>query len=291
MRSQLSAVLIAVFLTSCAKPFPDWSAADVGTSSEAWQWLSRAVRAHGGDAYGKFRDISVRYDGQWAQLIRKIQPEIVDEQFRIQSEERLLLGSKVTNAQLYKGPGGDKKVVSDGETISVFYNGDPAPAYLKREAAAMVADAYEMFLLGPSYLKRYGKSFRMLPEAREGGRRYVRLLAEMKPGYGFSKRDECAIWIDAQTELLYRVHFTLEGVESAAGGHVDTTFYDYRERAGQQWPTRFVERVRGPLSIPAHEWRLEGLDVNRGLRASELRGAGFSGRAKAPAQAWPSASD
>ena len=52
---------------------------------------------------------------------------------------------------------------------------------------------------------------------------------------------------------------------------------------GIVWPTDFDERIRVPFDLHAHHWRMLGLDLNRGLRASDFAAAGFKGRATKPA--------
>jgi hypothetical protein len=50
-----------------------------------------------------------------------------------------------------------------------------------------------------------------------------------------------------------------------------------------RWPTRFHEHLVRPFPLSVHDWRLTGLDVNRGLRADEVSGPEAGGRAAAPA--------
>ncbi|MDR6990263.1 hypothetical protein [Luteimonas sp. 3794] len=52
-----------------------------------------------------------------------------------------------------------------------------------------------------------------------------------------------------------------------------------------QMPTRFHERVRGPLRIDAHSWWLTGLDADRGWRAGDVAGSAFTGAATKGADA------
>ena len=49
--------------------------------------------------------------------------------------------------------------------------------------------------------------------------------------------------------------------------------------------SRFFERLRKPIpNLPVHDWRLLGLDVNRGITAAEISGPEFSGKASPPAR-------
>ena len=80
-----------------------------------------------------------------------------------------------------------------------------------------------------------------------------------------------------------RIRFTLDGFASTLGAIAETETFDHQTLHGVRWPTRFYERVVRPIRLPAHDWRLTGLDVNRGLRPSEIDGPVFSGAAAAPA--------
>jgi len=47
---------------------------------------------------------------------------------------------------------------------------------------------------------------------------------------------------------------------------------------------RSYERVVHPLPLPAHDWHIAGLDVNRGFGPTDLAGPSFGGSAAAPAK-------
>ena len=88
------------------------------------------------------------------------------------------------------------------------------------------------------------------------------------------------LFIDAENHLLRRVRFTMEGLESTQGAIAEVDFFEHREIAGVVWPTRFYERLRKPIpSLPVHDWRLIGLDVNRGLSEADIAGPSFSAKA------------
>ena len=44
-----------------------------------------------------------------------------------------------------------------------------------------------------------------------------------------------------------------------------------------------TERLVHPLPLPVHEWRITGLDVNRGYSPSDVLGPEFTGAAARPA--------
>ena len=62
---------------------------------------------------------------------------------------------------------------------------------------------------------------------------------------------------------------------------VDT--FDHQRRFGVLWPMRSYEEVVHPIRLPAHDWFVTGLDVNRGYGPEAIEGPQFSGRAAAPA--------
>ncbi|MEO8354102.1 MAG: hypothetical protein ABI680_20430, partial [Chthoniobacteraceae bacterium] len=56
---------------------------------------------------------------------------------------------------------------------------------------------------------------------------------------------------------------------------------------GIVWPTDFDERIRVPFNLHAHHWRMLGLDLNRGLRKSDLVTGSLQGRSARPAKQLP----
>ena len=76
---------------------------------------------------------------------------------------------------------------------------------------------------------------------------------------------------------------TLNRLESTRGAEVDVTFRDFWNIGDIVWPTDFDERIRVPSNLHAHHWRMLGLDLDRGLRASDFAAAGFKDRAAKPA--------
>ncbi len=262
--------LLAILgLPACAARFPTPPAAPVAGPSAA-ALLQRSIEAAGGDPYETLDDVAVRYEGSsWGSMVQILQPLLTDVDYRGLSEERILLSDSVV-AQKHRAGAGEKTVFWDGEEVRVFYGSTAANDLPVRESSALVADAYALFLLGPAWLQRRGSDWTRLDDRTEDGRVYHRLHGRLRPGVGLSTEDRVVAWIDQDTGLLHRVHFTLEGFEATRGAHVDVTFSAYRQIAGRLWPTHFVERVRSPVDIYAHLWLLEGLDVNRGLRPADL---------------------
>jgi len=255
-----------------------------GLSAE--QLFEQCLAAHGGDIREYPGDINIATDGRWYSLIQRIQPVVSDAGFRITSEERFRPGDG-TYAIRHSGPKGSKQVLRTASGISVRYNSEPAVEDERRRATAMTNDAFQLFHFGPSFVKHRATAMTRLPDTRENGREYRRILATLSPGFGESSSDQVVLWIDSVSSRLFRVHLTLEGFETTLGAHVDTTFLAYHQVCPYLLPSRFSERVRGPLKILAHEWHVTGMDLDRGWTDAEVSGPDFTGRAAVPATALP----
>jgi hypothetical protein len=81
---------------------------------------------------------------------------------------------------------------------------------------------------------------------------------------------------------------TLNGLESTRGALVDIDTFGHRSLHGIHWPTAFHERLLRPAPLDVHEWRLTGLDINRGESPADLSGPAFTGKAATPAAPLPS---
>jgi hypothetical protein len=293
-RRLTSAALSLPLLHGCAAPLPTRSTP--GTSAAAESLLEKSAAAHGVAALSALTDISVSYAGKWRPFMNKLQPALVDAGYRGASEERILLRERLA-AEAFAGPRGRKHVVrrslaGEQGTARVWFNGEESHAGAPLAAAALVVDGYSLFLLGPMQLTQYWQAERSLSMELDGverltldGRKYecdvVRI--GMKPGLGFSDADELALFIDREENLMRRVRFSLDGLESTRGAIAEVEAHDHITREGIRWPTRFYERLLRPLPLPVHDWRLTGLDVNRGLTLAEVDGAEFTGNASAPA--------
>ncbi len=272
---------MAGFLSACSSP--QISTREINnTDAHSVALVAASQRAHGREAFVIVRDVSVRYTGRWASIGPRFQPVLSDTGFRHSSEERLLIGPRII-AQEHSGPAGKKLVVRGRDNVSVAYNGKPSTNDEARRAAALVADAYTMFLLGPFYFDRPGVVLVPNGEAVVDKAACDQVLAVLRPGFGFSEEDRVILFIDRATKRLRRVRMTLNGLESTRGAEVDVTFHDFRKIGGILWPTAFDERIRVPFDLHAHHWRMLGLDLNRGLHGSDFAMAGFTGRAAKPA--------
>jgi hypothetical protein len=253
------------------------------------QRLMDSALAHGLEAYRQITDINIGYDGQWRPLINRIQPEVVDAGFRGPSQERLMPAAGI-NAQAYTGPLGQKQVwwrqssgAAQGE-VAVWFNGQASTQPAQLSAAAVVAECYRLFLLGPLLLADRALPTQLDGTARVDGRLCDVVQVWLSPGLGQVAQDRVALYIDRADHITRRMRFTLEGFAGTRGAVAETDTFDHQRRHGVLWPMRSYERVVHPLNLPAHDWFVTGLDVNRGYAPDALQGPRFDGSAAAPAK-------
>lgn len=277
-------------LAACTTPLP--IVPRPSSDKAAAERLQDSAEAHGYPTYRGIRDISVRYEGQWRPIIDRIQPAVVDASYRGGSEERVLPFQTLV-AQSYTGTAGQKHVVwrrGDGRAdrpgrIAVWRNGQPDTDPERLRASALVAEGYGLFLLGPLWLTDRGFAVRSAGTERVDGRSCDVVDVWMTPGLGEAALDRVALCIDRQDSVTRRVRFTLEGTEGTRGAVAEVDTFDHERRFGVLWPMRSYERVVHPIRLPAHDWRITGLDVNRGFEAGDVTGQSFTGLAAAPARA------
>lgn len=291
-RALLGALAVAPWLAGCSTPLP-LAQAPAGDRAAA-ERLRESAEAHGLAAYRGLTDINVSYDGAWRPLINRIQPQVVDAGFRGPSQERLLPRAGIV-AQAYTGPRGRKQVVwrrgpmqtaRDGGLgeVAVWFNGQPSSDAAAQSAAALVAEAYGLFLLGPLWLVDRNLRTAMGGAGQVDGRACDIVQVWMAPGLGRSEQDRVALYVDRKDSLVRRMQFTLEGFPGTRGAVAEVDTYDHERRFGVVWPMRSFERVVHPIALPAHDWRITGLDVNRGYGPDDLAGPSFTGAAAAAAQ-------
>lgn len=276
---------LAFGLTGCAS-FPQ-SNGSVSTP-EGQRLLESAANAHGLAAYRRLRDISVSYDGEWSSLVNRLQPALVDSNFRGKSEERLLVAAQ-SIGQIHSGPGGVKVVKRTPESVAVAYNNIPESDPEKGAAAALVADGYRLFLLGPIYLAERKAIVEVMGTDVIDGQEYDKLFARIRPGLGEAREDRVMLWIDRRNGLTRRLWMSADGLPSTQGVIAEIELDGYIASAGVRWPTRFIERLKRPFPLDVHRWRLTGLDVDRGFDGNDLSITGFAGPARAPAKPFDAA--
>jgi hypothetical protein len=294
LAAAIASPLLPLLLPGCAAPLP--VSLNTATTPAAQALLAESAAAHGLAALARIDDVAIGTAGAWRPLIGRLQPALADPGFRGGSQERLLLRGGLV-VQAHTGPSGAKRVLrrpgiapgSQG-TVAVWFNGEEAGDVERRAAAALVVDGYSLFLLGPMLLAGRWSAERTL--AMEiGGVEAVNgldcdvLRVSIAPGLGFSPSERLALFIDRRERLMRKVRFSLDGLASTVGAVAEVETYDWTTVAGVRWPTRFYERLLRPLPLPVHDWRLTGLDVNRGLAAADVDGAAWSARALVPAAA------
>ena len=289
-----SLVAPAALLGACGTPLP--LSPPPGSSAAAAAAQARLIasaQAHGLEAYQQYKDISVSFTGQWRPLINGIQPEVVDRAYRGPSEERLLpsLGAVAQSWRGSDDPRLRKHVFwqrSDPATarpdeLGLWYDGQASTDAARAAASALVAECCGLFLLGPMWLVGRCVPFEMNDTERVNGRLCDAVQVWLRPGLGRSAQDRVTVLVDRDDQLTRRMRFTLEGFAGTRGAVAEVDWLDFSRRFGVLWPTRFYEEVVHPLRLPAHDWALSGLSVNRGFGLADLRGASLSGAAAAPA--------
>lgn len=285
LATHCSLIALMALLTACGSS--QICTRDIKQSdANAMALLAASQKAHGGNALQKVRDVSVRYEGKWAAIGPRFQPVLVDKTFRGNSEERLLVNAW-TIAQVHSGSAGTKNVLRSPGKVAVAYNGTLSTDEEARRAAALVADAYTLFLIGPFYFDRPGVKITSAGEGFVDKAVCDLVLAVLRPGFGMADEDRVILSIDRADKKLRRVRMTLNGLESTRGAKVDVTFRDFRTIGGIVWPTDFDERIRAPFDLHAHHWKILGLEINRGFQAADLTVGGFKGRAAAPTAQLP----
>ena len=283
LRTLFLAMLLPLLGACASRGIP--SPISTGEPAAARALLLKSAEAHGLAAWLQIRDLNVSYAGEWRGLVSKLQPTLIDADYRQGSEERLLLGVQPMVAQQHQGPKGQKQVIRSPAEVAVFYNGRVSVDADVQAAAALVADGYRMFLTGPFFFLTGNFQLELAGSEEVDDRLCDLIVAVRRPGNGLSAEDRYLLFIDQEKGLLRRVRFSLEGLVSTQGAIAEVDFFDHRKVAGVTWPTRFFERLRKPIpNLPVHDWRLIGLDVNRGLEVADIEGAEFAGKAVAPAK-------
>lgn len=280
----MTCVVIALFaVAGCSSiPLPRGSQ----SQPQAMALLEQSQQAHGKAAFEAIKDINVSYTGTWFTIITKVQPAITDVAYRQTSQERMLMGDSLI-AQIHSGPGGQKTVVEDQRKVAIWYNQQLYTGADQMAAAHLVLHAYQIFLYPAFYVQR-ASVLELAGSSVVNGRDCDNLLAVLRPGIGSSVEDRVLLCIDRQDKLVRRVWLTLEGSEPSKGAVVSVVHDKFMQVGGVTWPTHFYETVVKPFAgLPAHDFSLSGIDVNRGLTKADFADGKFSPLAAKPAAALP----
>lgn len=260
MKTILSALPVLA-LVSCSPLGVPGEAPAVGDAARARAVLKASAEATG-DAWREYRKVEVSYDGEWTGVVKRLQPDLVDPEFRKRSEEAYDTRRETVD-QMHTGPGGTKTVARTRDDVTVAYNGDRVGNGSRRDASALVADAYTAFLFGPSWLLRKGEALEVVGPRTIGGEICDGVQGRLRPGFGFSEEDRFIAWIGRDSRLMRRLQFTIDGLASTRGADVDVTFSEYWKGGdGSVWPGRFIEWVQRPVYVKAHDWRMKALAVD-----------------------------
>lgn len=259
--------LSAALLAGCGSAqLPEFSTA--GDREAAERVLRRSIEAHGGAArWSAVDDVVVRYEGEWAKIGPRIQPVLADTGYRRASTEVVFPRERVI-WQAHEGPEGTKRVLRTPDTVEVVYDeGAPVTDENMLDAGALAADAYQMFLTGPFFFAAHATTLRWAGTETVDGELCDRITAVVRHGFGRTEEDLALLSIGRESGILRRVRLTLNGMESTRGAEVDVTFRGHREIDGILWATKFVERIRAPFRLAAHEWRLVSIETNTGAES------------------------
>jgi len=257
----IATALLPLLVISCST-LRDPSAVPTSQNNPAAYAVLKKSAAIQGNPWTRYDRVKVSFDGEWGKVATKIQPVLTDPSFRKSSVETYFPNSgKVV--QTHTGPSGTKSVTRNGEKISVSYNGNASQNPETLDAAALVADAYTLFVFGSSNLVASATGLQLLPSEAMNGEVCHLVSGALLPGLGNSPKDQFIAWISKDTGYLLRLQFTLNGLESTKGADVDVTFSDFKTLpGGSVWPTHFIERVQRPVNIKAHEWRMTSLSLD-----------------------------
>ena len=258
-------IIFSLLLAACSTLPTPGPAARSATADEAMAVLSRSAASHG-RPWTRYQKVEVSYEGEWSTIATRIQPVVTDPQFRKSSVE-VYQPRQLLVRQVHSGPGGTKEVVRHGRRIEVKRNGERSSDPEVRDAAALVADAYTVFLFGTSWLAENARDVRLLESRALDGEQCKLVAGRLAPGVGNSPEDHFIAWIGEKSGLLLRYQFSLNGMDSTRGADVDVVFSGHWKAAdGSVWPKQFVEDIQRPIRARAHVWQMVSLSLD-GVRA------------------------
>ncbi len=264
--------LAALCLASCSSlPVPGAPSRAIITG-EAATILRRSASAHG-DPWKKSRRVQVSYEGEWSNLATRLQPILTDPSFRKCSDE-IYQPRLRTVRQTHKGPAGNKEVFRSAKNTKIRFNGTTSAHADAIAAAALVADAYTIFLFGSSWLVENARDLRSLGCGNLAEERCDILAGRLDPGIGSAREDYFIVWIGKESRLMKRFQFSLNALDSTRGADVDVVFYHHWKAAdGTVWPYRFVETIQRPILTKAHEWYMTKLVVDgKSMKVAAVKG-------------------
>jgi len=221
--------------------------------------LLRASAAAHGDPWQTLDQVQISLEGEWSRLATRLQPTLTDPGYRVSSLETYRPPLNQVE-QLHRGPAGTKSVLRSRPLTQVSYGDQHTDDPEVIAAAALVADAYTIFLFGTSWLVDHAADLRLLPTRDLDGTPCLLVAGRLTPGLGHAPEDHFITWIEQDSLLLRRFQFSLEGLDSTRGADVDITFSNISPSpSGHLWPHHFLETIQRPLRAVAHEWHLRSI--------------------------------
>jgi len=155
-----------------------------------------------------------------------VQPLLVDRDFRVTAEERIVVGARTSAKSYSGGTGGVKLALRTPATIDVWVNGTLQTDDEKRAAAALVLDAYRLFWLGPLFLKSRVRRWKcsVRPRARAD---CDWLLARLTPGFGLAAEDRVMACVGRSDRRFVQLRLSVDGLASTRGAVVEVDMNDY----------------------------------------------------------------
>lgn len=257
----LTAIAIASLASCSSLPLPGDPANTAIADAPDAASLVEASAKQSGDAWRNGHVVDVRFDGKWSPIATRLQPDLTDPGYRKTSHETYVpRESRVT--QRHRGPAGTKRVERTPQSIEIKYAPKREVTELQKAAAALVTDAYPLFLFRSSWLADRGRDFKVIGKRDLGGESCWLVEATVVPGFGGSRRDHVVAWIGRRSLRTHRVQLTLFGLESTAMADVDVTFDEFQAAdRDTEWPGHFVEFIQRPFKAQAHEWWLHDIRV------------------------------
>jgi hypothetical protein len=259
---RLIAVLFPVFLIVSCSTLPLPVARVVSrTDRHPAEILAKAAILQG-DPWKNHRRVEVAYQGEWSLIATKIQPVITDPGFRRSSFE-IYQPQQRQVRQVHSGPRGTKRVLRKNQSTEVSFNDKRSTDGDAIAAAALVSDAYTIFLFGPSWLSANAHDLHLLKDRTLDQEPCNLVAGRLSPGIGSPTADHFIAWIGKNSGLMKRFQFSLNGLDSTRGADVDVTFSGhFKAKDGSIWATRFIEYIQRPILAKAHDWRMTSLTVD-----------------------------
>ena len=225
--------------------------------TEAQRIVAIWSMAQGSDRVAELAEVRAQLDGKWNPLATAFDPILTDPQFRIHSDERYQVDAPVTE-QNYRGPGGNKRVLRDSSSVRVWYNGTETQDRDVKAAAALAADCYRMFVLGPVFFQERSARFELKGKENVDGVECDELSAHIRPGLGFAADDTIELAIDRTNHRLVRIRMSPSGWERTRGKTAEIFLREPTTLGGITFPTVFHEQMQAFLPVAVHDWTLSG---------------------------------